>query len=488
MPFSPDFPHIPTASIWVDEEARQRSRGFGIEDLEASVQRRGIMMPLIVEKRDPPCEGNWEGPQQFKLVAGERRLATAIKLGIESVPYRLVTDLSPDESKIIEFEENVKRRDLKWQDEALAVLDIHEFHTEREEQWSSEKTAGVVNLSVKYVQKLLAIASELKKGDASIASAEGIGQAVTILNRRNERQRGEALNSILRVDAGAVRSAVVAKRRESGEEVADEEEEDDEAPAVETKAALCPHRIECIDAIDWMASYSDEPFNFLHVDFPYGVKLNEQANQESFETGYDSDVGIYWTLCKALAEAFPRLVYPSAHIMFWFAFEATDGQGRHCLREETLDFFETHPNTRHIDWQRVPLIWHKTDNRGIISDPMRRPRNIGEYAMIGAASDRHLVKPKGNIYGAPTDKASSIHTNEKPEPMLRHFFEMFVDGHSRVLDPTCGSGSSIRAAESLGAECALGIERDPELARRAENELLKFRTLRSLSNRYAGVI
>ena len=47
-----------------------------------------------------------------------------------------------------------------------------------------------------------------------------------------------------------------------------------------------------------------------------------------------------------------------------------------------------------------------------------------------------------------------------------------MDETTSILDPTCGSGSAIRAARSLGASELLGIELNSEFADRAE-ELLK---------------
>jgi DNA modification methylase len=66
----------------------------------------------------------------------------------------------------------------------------------------------------------------------------------------------------------------------------------------------------------------------------------------------------------------------------------------------------------------------------------------------------------------------------KPEPMLKHFFEMFVDESTIFLDPTCGSGSSVRAAESLGAAHVLGLERDPEFHESASRALRSARLMR----------
>jgi DNA modification methylase len=55
--------------------------------------------------------------------------------------------------------------------------------------------------------------------------------------------------------------------------------------------------------------------------------------------------------------------------------------------------------------------------------------------------------------------------------MLCHFFRMFVDENTRMLDPTCGSGTSLCAAESLHAAQIMGIELDKDYAERATRVL-----------------
>ena len=61
--------------------------------------------------------------------------------------------------------------------------------------------------------------------------------------------------------------------------------------------------------------------------------------------------------------------------------------------------------------------------------------------------------------------------SEKPQGVLRHYFRMLVDQHSAVLDPTCGSGSALRAAASCGASRFLGIELDKAFADEADRAL-----------------
>jgi DNA modification methylase len=78
-----------------------------------------------------------------------------------------------------------------------------------------------------------------------------------------------------------------------------------------------------------------------------------------------------------------------------------------------------------------------------------------------------IVEAVANLYPAPTDPLRQ-HLSEKPEPMLRHFFRMFVDDSTSMLDPTCGSGTALRAANELDAAHVLGLEINPEFAEDAE--------------------
>jgi DNA modification methylase len=121
--------------------------------------------------------------------------------------------------------------------------------------------------------------------------------------------------------------------------------------------------------------------------------------------------------------------------------------------------------SKHFDIDPFPLIWMKSDGKGMLPDPMHGPRRIYETCLFGSRGGRVTAASVANAYLARTDR--SDHLSPKPEDMLRHFFRMFVDENSKVLDPTCGSGSALRAAKSLGAADVLGIEKDKDFAERA---------------------
>lgn len=68
---------------------------------------------------------------------------------------------------------------------------------------------------------------------------------------------------------------------------------------------------------------------------------------------------------------------------------------------------------------------------------------------------------------------SNIHMSEKPRPVLQHFFRLFVDENTRFLDPTCGSGNAVRAADDMGAKSVQGLEINPEFCEGAQKAYVR---------------
>ena len=139
---------------------------------------------------------------------------------------------------------------------------------------------------------------------------------------------------------------------------------------------------------------------------------------------------------------------------------------------DTLQFFEHNSD---FEINPFPLVWHKSEGIGLLPDPNRGPRRTFETCLFGSRGDRWIVKSKASSFAAPTDRKQ--HMSTKPKTVLDHFFQMFVDKNTVMLDPTCGSGSAVRAAEELGAPHILGIEKNAEFAERAIIELEKWRLM-----------
>lgn len=64
-----------------------------------------------------------------------------------------------------------------------------------------------------------------------------------------------------------------------------------------------------------------------------------------------------------------------------------------------------------------------------------------------------------------------IHPTQKPVKVLEKLIEIFTDPGDVVIDPCCGSGTTLRAARNLGRS-AYGFEIDKTFYTRAKNEML----------------
>lgn len=66
-----------------------------------------------------------------------------------------------------------------------------------------------------------------------------------------------------------------------------------------------------------------------------------------------------------------------------------------------------------------------------------------------------------------------IHPAQKPVSLLKQLITIFTDKGDVIIDPCCGSGSTLRAAYELGRS-SYGFEIDRNFYERAKNEMLNF--------------
>jgi len=95
-----------------------------IEELSLSIKAYGIIQPLTVRK---------SGENRYELVAGERRLRAAKKIGLEQVPV-IIIDITDKDSAAIALLENLQREDLNFLEEAMAYYNLIQDHSYTQEQ------------------------------------------------------------------------------------------------------------------------------------------------------------------------------------------------------------------------------------------------------------------------------------------------------------------------------------------------------------------
>lgn len=411
---SGQFHSVEISSIIANREERQRRELLNIDSLANSIHRLGLIHPIVIQRSG-------------ELVAGERRLAACASLGHTHIVCQYMDELDVSHLRAIELEENVKRLSLPWQDECRAVAEYHELRKAEEPSWTQEQTADALGISAPSVIERLDIVKEMKAGNALVLGAPIFSTARGIVQRANARKDEKALIALHEVLNVA-----------------------SEAPE--------PESIINANFNEWSDTYTGPKFNFLHCDFPYGIGAN-RFNQGAADThgGYSDSEDDYWRLLFSLSRNINRICTESCHIMFWYSMH---------YHTETLDFFQRNTDFR-ID--PFPLIWSKSDHAGILPDETRGPRRIYETCLFGSRGDRKIVRSTSNAQHEPSVRDS--HMSIKPEPVLCKFFGMFVDSSTLMLDPTCGSGSSLRAAETLSASYVIGLEANQEFAERARQAL-----------------
>jgi hypothetical protein len=346
-----------------------------------------------------------------ELVSGERRLTSCRELGWTHIPSQFVDEIDKRILRCIELEENTKRKNLTWQEENDAVVEQYSLYKEIEPESS-----------------LINIASRMGRDESSVR------QHIEV---KEERKKTPKVN-----EEKTFREAIKTTHGIKAKRAQDE---------LYTHAGTVPGYIQSpiinIDFIDWSESYDGPKFNLLHCDFPYGINSQDSGQNPS---GYSDTPETYFQLLKALSINLDNFCSPSAHMIFWFS------PKYYCQTWELLKLLDD------FKFDELPLIWVRDDQKGIVPDRHKRPRRIYETAFFGWRGDRSLIRVKNNAFVGPSP--SGDHAHEKSQDALEYFFEMVVDGNTTILDPTCGSGSALRAAKRLGAKQMLGLEINKEFA------------------------
>lgn len=135
---------IPVSDLVADPfQPRRTFKEAAIQELAASIERHGILQPLLVR---PLSHG--EGQGKYCIVAGERRFRAAQRLGLKTVPCSIRPYLTAS-SAIVALAENVHRADLSDLEKAESLFRIK---TLTDRTW--EQVAELVSLSRDYVKRL----------------------------------------------------------------------------------------------------------------------------------------------------------------------------------------------------------------------------------------------------------------------------------------------------------------------------------------------
>lgn len=432
---SGSFRSYPIASITVGAD-RQRKELTGIPELAESIRSIGLIHPVVVTP-------------DGVLVAGERRLRAHQELGLTHIPVQFTTELPREELEAIELEENVKRKALNWKEEVQAVARLHELKMANDPEWTQNATAKLLSISPSTITNYLIVSSFMEKGETLVLEADNYSTAYNICSRKLQRAE------IAEEDAVDTAFKEVFKTPVSVNPISVKKDvKEPELPSVDSQPPV-PYLN--ADFREWAKEpWTGPKFNFIHCDFPYGINYDKHNGGATGLLGKYADTPeLYLECLRALKACMSDRIAESAHLMFWLS-------ARHEIVHQSRLALED------MGWKvnPVPLIWHRSDNSGILPDAQRGPRQVYEVCLFGSRGDRKIVQAVSNLFAHP--KTKDVHASEKPRAMLQHFFRMFVDESTVMLDPTMGSGNSILAAEESSPKFVLGIEALEEIFENAK--------------------
>jgi len=135
-----------------------------IEELAESIREFGILEPLLVTRIEKETEHGTE--VEYQLLAGERRLMAAKKLGLPTVPVIIKAPLEEKRKLELALIENIQREDLDLISKARAFERlIHEFGlTQQELAQRLGKSREVIANSLRLLQLPLEIQKALAAG------------------------------------------------------------------------------------------------------------------------------------------------------------------------------------------------------------------------------------------------------------------------------------------------------------------------------------
>lgn len=256
------------------------------------------------------------------------------------------------------------------------------------------------------------------------------------------------------------------------------------------------------DSMQNYKKYAIPPAQLIIADVPYNVGTNFYGSNPMWYVGGDNKNGESKLAGKAAFNSdFNFNLYEYFHFcsrMLKKDDKKPSVRGRStdspcmivfCSFEQTHTLIEAAKKHGFVNY--IPLIFIKNHSPQVLKANMRIV-GATEYALLfyrgrlpkfrnGVKIDENgkNIAGTGHMvfnwfeWGRDGREIPKIHPAQKPISVLKKLIEVCTDEGDVVIDPCCGSGSTLRAAYELNRS-AFGFEIDRNFYDRAKNEMLKF--------------
>lgn len=397
-----------------------------IQGLSEGILSKGLLQAPVVREENG----------QLVLVAGETRLKAidnlwalggilrynnqAIPEGM--IPYATLGQLTPLQAEEAELEENLRRQNLSWQEEADAISRLHKLRSAKAQAEGRIHSVADTTTELKgrsdgsyqeSIRKNIIVSKFLTNPE--VAKAKDVNEAFKIIKKQEAQQQHIQL-----------------------------------AKTVGETYNSSNHELHHTNCLQWMAACSPETFDVILTDPPYGIgadSFNDGGgrmgnNEHHYKDDYDS-----W---KELMQAWAPL-----------SFRVTKRQAHAYVFCDIDNFHELKRMMEAVGWYvfRTPFVCTKP-NSGRVPLPFEGPRRQYETLLYAIKGKKNVTAIYPDVLTSYADD-NTTHGAQKPVALYEQLLLRSVRPGDKVLDSFAGSGTIFLACESH--KClATGLEMNPE--------------------------
>lgn len=442
--------YIELTTISIGPRQRKRLETAPLADLEESIRQRGLIHPPTFRA----LPGSESGESiVWQLIVGERRTTAMKRLHEKNIAFyhngeivprgqipalTLQDNLSRADLKQVEFDENKIREALPWQDEAEALAEIHRLRLDENPLQSRLATAQQL-IDEKVVETNTSAHALAQRIQRATAITENLSNP-TIAKARNET---EAYNLILKVEEEKI-NAILARRRIAAS---------DQLPPITLRHGDCTLLLPGLES-----SLAD----LIIADPPFGIGADSGGFRQRtiHHHNYEDTPEKARIIAQSIILDGFRVAKPQANLWMFCDIDLFPTLKEMCRRVGWVPF-------------RTPLVWMKSHSEGMAPWQGKGPRRTYELILYATKGQRGLItSPVDILDHSRVSRGDRTHGAEKPVELLTQLIECSTLPGDFVIDPCCGSGSTLVAARNT-KRTGLGIESDPDIYNTAMSNLYK---------------
>ncbi len=407
-PHSESIPKPKLAFVDLDKlhwTGRAREDLGDIESLTESIKDKGVIQPITCTP-------------EFKLLAGERRVTAAIAAGLLQIPALIRKEADVIDGAEIELIENALRKDFNWSEQAKLIRRIDLLCKDKRIEWSSRKTAQLMNMGVASVSRSL----QLAKAIEVFPELETLGTA------------DEAFKTLKKMEEQTITEELVRRQEHSINTGGL-----DRGIAEMLKIANANYTVG--DTFKELAALrTNGVVHIIECDPPYGINLTElKASKDNVTSNVHTYNEIaedaYPKFLERLTKELYRVAGPDCWLVFWF--------GPTWQHQVLISL-------RAAGWlvDEIPAIWAKTQGQ-TMQPELYFARGYEPFYLARKGKPVMVNRGRLNVfnYSGATDK---YHPTERPVALIEDILETLGVSRQIVLVPFLGSGATLRAAYNLG--------------------------------------